>query len=104
VSERPVRAGSAGSPEDASGVGIGLALLETCDGSTVPLVAHAGTATFYELGVAGDARVRAHFSFDLFDDRSGERVGWGFEADVDFDVSLGTPTQQFVDPSSQAFH
>jgi hypothetical protein len=83
------------------GVRVGLALMRTCPRSTDALVGTGGSATFFALGYHRGDRVKADLAFDLLEVRSTAVVGSGFQATIDFEVDLGSPQQQFIDPDEQ---
>jgi hypothetical protein len=85
----------------AQGLHVGMTLTERCPAATAAMLAHFAHATFERLSVDGGQRVTFTAVFDLFDERSGEQIGWNLSAAADFEVLLGTPYQQFSDPSSQ---
>ena len=94
--------GSTSSLDVAAGeVAIGLSLQGLCKGSTVPLEAATGTVTFSRLGTISGDHVTADLSFDIVDKRTGELVGTGFEAAIDFQVEAGTPFELFSDVGRQ---
>ena len=86
---------------DEGEVAIGLSLQGLCRGSTVPLEAATGAVTFSRLGTVSGDQVTADLVFDVVDKRSGEQVGTGFEAAIDFEVEAGTPFELFSDVGRQ---
>lgn len=84
-----------------NGVRVGLIMLGTCPASTAAMEARTVDVTFDALAVDGGDRVTFSMTFDLFDARTGEQVGFDLSAQGDFEVVLGTPYQQFSDPNSQ---
>lgn len=78
-------------------VTVGLALIDSCPKSTVPLVAETGWLRFTHLGSLEGDRVTAEFAFDLVDGRTGEQLGEGFEGNLDFEIAVGTPFELFND-------
>lgn len=84
-------------------VRVSLALPDTCPQDSTPRVGREGTARFTSFGTNRDQRIAGRLSFELVDLRSGEAVGEAFEARFDFRVQLGSPYQQFIDPTSQGY-
>ncbi len=82
---------------------VSLALPDTCPEDHTPRVAREGRARFTSFGTNRDQRIAGTLSFELVDLRSGEVVGEGFEGRFDFRVQLGSPYQQFIDPTSQGY-
>lgn len=78
---------------------VGLTLLGTCSESVDPLVTDEGVLRVEAFGTGKGDRVALEMAFTLMNQRTGERVGHGFEAEVDFDVRLGAPYQPFNDPA-----
>ncbi len=73
-----------------------LSVLGSCPNTSQAMTAHEGSITFHEFGSRSGDRVRAEFSFSLFDDRTGEVVGLGFQGEMDFIVKVGQPYQPFA--------
>ncbi|MDP6944584.1 MAG: hypothetical protein QF464_10575 [Myxococcota bacterium] len=82
-------------------VAIGLSLLGLCPDSTVPLEADNGVVTFTRLGTVSGDQVTGVLTFDIADKRTGEVVGTGFDAAIDFQVEAGTPFELFSDVGRQ---
>ena len=83
-------------PFDSPRVRATLHLAGTCPGTNQAMSAQTGTITFQAYGNETGSRVVASYSFDLFDDRSGEVVGLDFRGELDFIVRTGQPYQPFA--------
>lgn len=86
---------------DDSVVRVELGLYDQCPQALYGVIASSGLARFDALSPHGGEPVRAHFDFELANQRTGEPIGYGFVAEVDFDVELGSPYQEYIDPVSQ---
>lgn len=80
---------------------LGLTLLGTCPKATEAIVADTGEARFTSLGKRRGDRVVGVLEFHLVDQRTGDEVGTGFSAALDFDIESALPYQLFNNPNVQ---
>jgi hypothetical protein len=92
--------GSAKRSVDEPGVGVALSLPSSCPKNTTALRATNGYVRFDELGFHKNDRVRATLEFDLIGMRNGTQLGDLFDAEVNFNVEVGSPAQPFSDPTA----